>query len=101
VARTAAYCTANFGLQGFTQALAQELAPHRICVNAICPGLVDTSRMDILGRGERWERYLESIPMKRAARDEEIAALVVYLCSPIAAYITGQSINIDGGCVMW
>lgn len=100
-ARTSAYCAANFGLQGFTQALAQELAPHRISVNAICPGLIDTARMDVLGREEVWERTVQTVPMQRAASDEEVAGLVTYLCSPIAAYITGQSLNIDGGRVMW
>lgn len=100
-ARTAAYCAANFGLQGFTQALAQELAPHRISVNAICPGVIDTARMDVLGRAEVWQRTLDAIPMQRAASDEEVAGLIAYLCSPIAEYITGQSINIDGGRVMW
>lgn len=100
-ARTAAYCAANFGLQGFTQALAQELAPHRISVNAICPGLIDTARMDVLGRGERWERHVQGVPMQRAASDAEVAGLIVYLCSPLAEYITGQAINIDGGRVMW
>jgi NAD(P)-dependent dehydrogenase (short-subunit alcohol dehydrogenase family) len=100
-ARTAAYCAANFGLQGFTQALAQELAPHRISVNAICPGLIDTARMDVLGRGDLWQRNVQEVPMQRAASDEEVAGLIVYLCSPIAEYITGQSINIDGGRVMW
>ncbi|GIX48379.1 MAG: hypothetical protein KatS3mg131_2590 [Candidatus Tectimicrobiota bacterium] len=100
-ARTTAYCAANFGLQGFTQALAQELAPHRISVNAICPGLIDTARMDVLGRGEQWQRHIASIPMRRAASPEEVAGLIVYLCSPQAEYITGQSINIDGGRVMW
>lgn len=100
-ARTSAYNAANFGLQGFTQALAQELAVHRISVNAICPGLIDTARMDVLGRDELWQRNVDGVPMKRAASDEEVAGLVTYLCSPIAEYITGQSINIDGGRVMW
>jgi NAD(P)-dependent dehydrogenase (short-subunit alcohol dehydrogenase family) len=101
VVRTTAYCAANFGVQGFTQALAQELAPYRISVNAICPGLIDTARMDVLGRGDEWERNVRAVPMQRAASDEEVAGLVAYLCSPIAEYITGQSINIDGGRVMW
>ncbi len=100
-ARTAAYCAANFGLQGFTQALAQELAAHRISVNAVCPGLIDTARMDVLGRGEQWQRHIQTIPMRRAASPEEVAGLIVYLCSPQAEYITGQAINIDGGRVMW
>ena len=101
VAHTTAYCAANFAIQGFTQALAQELAPYRISVNAICPGTIDTARMDVLGREELWQSIVESIPMKRAASDEEVAGLIAYLCSPSAEYITGQSINIDGGVVMW
>jgi 3-oxoacyl-[acyl-carrier protein] reductase len=98
---TAAYCTANFGIQGFTQALALEVARHGITVNAVCPGAVDTARMDVLGRGETWQRQLEVIPMGRAASDGEVAGLIAFLCSPAAAYMTGQSINIDGGMVMW
>jgi 3-oxoacyl-[acyl-carrier protein] reductase len=98
---TAAYCTANFGIQGFTQALAMEVARHSITVNAVCPGAVDTARMDVLGRGEVWQQQLESIPMGRAASDEEVARLIAFLCTPAAAYMTGQSINIDGGMVMW
>lgn len=70
-------------------------------MNAICPGTIDTARMDVLGREELWDRIVQGIPMKRAGTDEEIAALIAYLCSPIAEYITGQSINIDGGMVMW
>ena len=98
---TAAYCTANFGIQGFTQALALEVARHGITVNAVCPGAVDTARMDVLGRGTVWRQQLEVIPMGRAASDEEVAGLIGFLCSPAAAYMTGQSINIDGGVVMW
>jgi len=102
VPNTAAYCAANFAIQGFTQALAQELAPYRISVNAICAGTSDTARMDVLGREELWNRIIQrEIPMQRAGTDEEIAGLIAYLCSPIAEYITGQSINIDGGMVMW
>ncbi len=101
VPNTAAYCTANFGIQGFTQALAMELVRHGITVNAVCPGAVDTARMDVLGRGEIWQQQLEQIPMGRAASDEEVAGLIAFLCGSAAAYMTGQSINIDGGMVMW
>ena len=95
----AAYCTANFGIQGFTHALALEVARHGITVNAVCPGTVDTARMDGLGRGERWQQAVDSIPLGRPAADEEVAGLIALLCSA-AAYITGQSININGGLVM-
>lgn len=99
---TAAYCAANAGIQGFTQALALELAPYNIRVNAVCPGVVDTSRMDDLGRGETWEAFIaRNVPLKRAASDEEVGKFIAYLCTPEAAYLTGQSLNIDGGVVMW
>jgi 3-oxoacyl-[acyl-carrier protein] reductase len=101
VANTTAYCAANFAIQGFTQALAQGLAPYRVSVNAICPGTIDTARMEVLGREELWQSIVDAIPMKRAASDEEVAGLIAYLCSPSTEYITGQSINIDGGVVMW
>jgi 3-oxoacyl-[acyl-carrier protein] reductase len=78
-----------------------EVARHGVTVNAVCPGTIDTARMDVLGRGDGWQRQLDRIPMGRAASDEEVAGLIGFLCSPAAAFMTGQSINIDGGAVMW
>lgn len=99
---TAVYCTSNAGIQGFTQALAIELAPYNIRVNAVCPGIIDTSRMDDLGRDATWKAAInQMVPLKRAGTDEETGKFIAYLCTPDASYITGQSINIDGGVVMW
>ena len=102
-ATTPAYATANFAVQGFTQVLAQWLAPHGISCNAICPGMTDTHRNDDLGypRDQRWERALARIPMGRSATDDEIAGVIAFLCSRAGEYITGQSLNVDGGMVMW
>ena len=96
---TSAYNAANFAVDGFTQALAKELGPHSITVNSVCPGLVETSRMDSLGRTDRWDARLAEIPLNRAASDEEVGELIGFLCSPRAGYITGQSININGGLI--
>jgi 3-oxoacyl-[acyl-carrier protein] reductase len=79
-----------------------EVAPHQIRVNAVCPGIIDTARMDVVGRGEAWDKSIEQlVPLKRAGSDEEIGKFIAYLCTPDASYITGQSLNIDGGSVMW
>lgn len=96
-----AYVTAKFGIIGLTQALAWELGPYKINVNAICPGTIDTSRVDDHGRGEEWERYIKgNCALGRAGSPNEIAGLVLFLCSAAADFITGQSINMDGGQVM-
>jgi 3-oxoacyl-[acyl-carrier protein] reductase len=98
---TVAYCAANAGLQGFTQALAMEVAPHRIRVNAVCPGLTATSRMDSLTRDE-WDGFVrQNVPLGRAAEDHELGRFISWLCGPDASYLTGQSLNFDGGVVTW
>lgn len=95
-----AYVAAKFGVVGLTQALATELGKHGINVNCVCPGSVDTSRQ----AGEQraaWELDAKaSAALGRIGTADEIAAVVVFLCSPSAAFISGQSINIDGGRVM-
>jgi 3-oxoacyl-[acyl-carrier protein] reductase/meso-butanediol dehydrogenase/(S,S)-butanediol dehydrogenase/diacetyl reductase len=100
--RTAAYNAANFGLQGLTQSLAMELAPAKIRVNAVCPGLTATSRMDGFRQQQDWDDYIRKVvPLGRAAEDHELGRYIAWLCGPDASYITGQSLNFDGGVVMW
>ena len=111
VPRLAAYCASKFGVIGFTQALALELAPHDITVNAICPGSADTDRLDFLGRRAdgSYDEALRAaaiaersaqIPLGRVASIEDVAELTAFLASDAAAYVTGQAINLAGGAVM-
>lgn len=104
------YTPAKFAVVGLTQALALELAPHNVTVNCVAPGSTDTDMMDGTFRrtGERMGIPFEMvkmgvarfIPLGRQAEPREIAEVVAYLCSPAAAYITGQTISVDGGLVM-
>jgi 3-oxoacyl-[acyl-carrier protein] reductase len=98
---TAAYSASKAGLQALTACMAREVGGEGIRVNALCPGLVDTSRMDDLGRGDVWNETIKAlVPLGRAGTGEEIAHAVVYLCSDEGAWVTGQSWNVDGGTVV-
>jgi NAD(P)-dependent dehydrogenase (short-subunit alcohol dehydrogenase family) len=101
-----AYTFAKFGVIGLTQTMAREVAPWKITVNAICPGSVETDMLDQI-RADRaiWGRpdvppAAEPIPLGRPASGSDVAAVVAFLASAEASYITGQSINVDGGRVM-
>lgn len=96
-AGTAAYSASKAAIHALTSAMAQELGPAGIRVNAVCPGVIDTSRLDDIGRDEHWDRLLRIIPMRRHGTGEDVAHLVVYLCSDQGDWITGQQINVDGG----
>jgi len=106
-----AYCTSKHGVIGFTKALALELAPRRITVNAICPGWVDTDmaadgmRLMADGLGVDFAtaraQALAAVPLGRILQPEEIGATVAWLCSPGAGGLTGQAISHCGGQVMW
>ena len=113
IARYAAYCASKFALNGFTQSLAQELAPYRINVNAICPGLVDTERVDFIAaalapQGESAEEYRAQmiqersnrVPLGRVAVGDDIAKLAAFLASSESDYLTGLSISVSGGAEM-
>lgn len=102
-ADAAAYNAANASVIMLAQSVAAWLAPYNVTVNAVCPGITDTSRMDDLGypRGDTWERSMANNPLGRAASDDEIAGVIAWLCSEPAGYISGQAINVNGGSVTW
>jgi 3-oxoacyl-[acyl-carrier protein] reductase len=88
------YSASKAGLIGLTKSLAQELASRGITVNAVAPGIIDSPSVAAVMDARR---IAEIVPMKRAGRPEEVAELVAFLASERAAYITGQTISINGG----
>jgi len=91
------YTAAKAGVLGLTRHLARELAPHRINVNAVSPGIVDTPMVAAALPPERRQQLAASIPFERMATPDEVASLVAFLASDEAAYITGASVDIHGG----
>ena len=105
------YAASKFGVMGMTQSLAKEVALDGITVNAICPGIIGTDMwvyndrvwgelLGDYGPGELIEEWVQNIPMKRAGEGRDVAGLVAFLASKDADYITGQTINVDGGLIM-
>jgi len=93
------YAAAKAGIVGFTRALARELGGRSITVNAVAPGFIDTDMTRDLGPAQT-ARMLERIPLGRLGAPEEIAAAVTFLASPAAAYITGETLHVNGGMYM-
>jgi NAD(P)-dependent dehydrogenase (short-subunit alcohol dehydrogenase family) len=97
-ARTAAYAASKAGIHALTCAMSGELGAENIRVNAICPGIIDTYRLDDIPRGEAFDNLVaRSIPLGRAGAGEDIAWMTVYLCSDQGSWITGQLYTVDGG----
>ena len=101
----AVYSGTKGAVIAFSKALAREMARHRITVNVVCPGLTETPLLaSIRGQSPKTEKIIEAvtraIPLGRAATPEEIASAVVFLASPEADFITGQTLSVSGGLTM-
>jgi 3-oxoacyl-[acyl-carrier protein] reductase len=93
------YAAAKAGVAGMSRALAHELGSRNITVNCVAPGFIDTDMTRALPEAQR-EALLNKIPLGRLGRPEEIAAAVAFLASPRAGYITGSTLNVNGGMYM-
>ena len=92
------YCASKGGVVGMTEALAVELAPYNIRVNAISPGMIETPMIDPIKKDPKVaEAMLDRVPMKRVGKPEEVSNLVLFLASSESSYITGSTVVIDGG----
>ena len=90
------YAAAKAGVIGFTKALAREVAPYNIRVNAIAPGFIDTEMTTELGEKTR-DKFIKMIPLQRFGTPEEVARAVLFLLGEESQYITGQVLQLDGG----
>ena len=93
------YCASKAGMIGFTKSLAKEVGSRNITVNAVAPGFIETDMTRNMDEAQR-EALSAQIPLSRLGSPEDIASAVVFLASPGGAYITGETINVNGGMYM-
>jgi 3-oxoacyl-[acyl-carrier protein] reductase len=93
------YASAKAGVIGFTKAVAKELAPRGVRVNAVAPGFIDTQMTAKLPEKAR-DMLMAQIPMGKLGQPEDVATVIRFLAGPAAGYVTGQVIVVDGGMVM-
>ena len=98
-ANAAAYAASKAGINALTRSMSLELGQHQIRVNAICPGVIDTYRLDDLRDGDLWQEALQTIPLGRVGDGSECAEMTLFLVSGRGNWVTGQAINVDGGLV--
>jgi 3-oxoacyl-[acyl-carrier protein] reductase len=93
------YAAAKAGILGFTKSLAKEIASRGVTVNAVAPGFIDTDMTRTLTDEQR-SALTSQVPMARLGSVDDIAAAVLFLCSPAASYITGETLHVNGGMYM-
>ena len=93
------YCAAKAGMIGFTKSLAQEIATRNVTVNCVAPGFIESAMTGKLNDKQK-EAIMGAIPMKRMGTGAEVASAVAYLASSEAAYMTGQTLHVNGGMAM-
>jgi 3-oxoacyl-[acyl-carrier protein] reductase len=93
----AAYAAAKGGLLTYTKALAKELAPYGVRVNGVAPGVIATPYHERYSPPELFKQYISTIPLGRAGTSEEVAQVIVFLASPAASYMTGETVEVNGG----
>jgi len=96
----AAYAAAKGALLTYTKGLAKELAPHGIRVNGVAPGVIATPYHDRYSSPELLQKFVAGIPMGRVGTSEEVAGVIVFLASPAARYLTGETVEVNGGMLM-
>jgi 3-oxoacyl-[acyl-carrier protein] reductase len=95
----AAYAAAKGGLLTYTKGLAKELAPYGVRVNGIAPGVILTPYHERYSSPEVMKKFVSMVPLGRAGTSEEIAEVAVFLASPASSYMTGETVEVNGG--MW
>lgn len=106
-AGASAYCASKFAVIGLLESLALELATHNITVNGVCPGMIDSKMLRWVAEAqakaqdktfdEMWQEFIDLVPMGRLGGLEEAADAYVFLASDLATYVTGETVNVDGG----
>ncbi|MCY0869214.1 MAG: 3-oxoacyl-[acyl-carrier-protein] reductase [Firmicutes bacterium] len=94
------YAAAKAGMIGLTKSLAREFSGRAVTVNAVAPGFIETDMTSALASGDAGQRLVEQIPLRRLGSPEDVAAMVHYLVSEDAGYVTGQVFQVDGGLAM-
>lgn len=93
------YSAAKAGLMAFTKSLAREVASYGVTANSVAPGFIDTDMLAAVPQ-KKLAEFVKTVPLGRMGRPEEVGELIAFLASDAAAYITGQTIRVDGGLVM-